>query len=198
MIAHLQGKLEHIDQNHVVIEVNDIGYKVNVPAAVLARLPQVGSRVKLFTSQIVREDDISLYGFLNKEERALFNLLLSVSGIGPKMAMALLSGFPLDRLVAGIAQGDVAMLSSISGVGRKKAELIIVELKEKIGKTYAVQPAAMAAGIKGENALISDSIAALIALGYSPKEARESILKIKTETLTTVEAVLREALKSLV
>jgi Holliday junction DNA helicase RuvA len=198
MIAHLQGTLEHIDQNHVVIEVNDIGYRVNVPASVLARLPQVGSRVKLFTSQIVREDDISLYGFLNKEERSLFNLLLSVSGVGPKLAMALLSGFPLDRLVAGIAQGDIALLSSISGVGRKKAELIVVELKEKIAKTYAVKPAEMAAGIKGEGTLVSDAISALISLGYSPKEAREAIMRLKTDQLNSVEAILKEALKNLI
>jgi Holliday junction DNA helicase RuvA len=198
MISHLAGTLDHIDQNYVVIAVNDIGYKVNVPAAVLSRLPAVGAKVKLFTSQIVREDDISLYGFLNKEERALFNLLLSVSGIGPKMAMALLSGFPLDRLVAGIAQGDIALLSSVSGVGRKKAELIVVELKEKIGKTYAVQPSAMAAGIKGESALISDAIAALIALGYSPKEARAAISKLDADQLGSVEAIIKTALKSLV
>ncbi|MFA5112981.1 MAG: Holliday junction branch migration protein RuvA [Candidatus Margulisiibacteriota bacterium] len=198
MIAHLQGILEHVDQGHVVIEVGGIGYRVNVPSAVLARLPQVGQQVKLYTSQIVREDDISLFGFLNREERALFNLLLSVSGVGPKLAMALISGFPLDRLVAGIAQGDIALLSSISGVGRKKAELIVVELKEKIAKTYAVKPSEMAAGIKGEGALVSDAIAALISLGYSPKEAREAIMRLKTDHLASVEAILKEALKNLI
>jgi Holliday junction DNA helicase RuvA len=198
MISHLAGTLDHVDQNHVVIEVNSIGYRVNVPASVLARLPQVGQKVKLYTSQIVREDDISLYGFLNREERALFGLLLSVSGVGPKLALALLSGFPLDKLVAAIAQGDIALLSSISGVGRKKAELIVVELKEKIAKTYGVKPSEMTAGIKGESTLISDAIAALISLGYSPKQARETILALNAEKITSVEAILKEALKSLV
>jgi Holliday junction DNA helicase RuvA len=198
MIAHLTGTLEHIDQRHVVVEVNSIGYHVNVPAAVIARLPKVGEKVKLYTIQIVREDDISLYGFLHKEERALFALLLSVSGIGPKMAMALISGFPLDRLVAAIAQGDVTLLSSISGVGKKTAERLVLELKEKIGRAYAITPAEMAAGIKGENALVSDAISALIALGYSPRDAREAILRLDTGKLPSVEAVIKEALKGLV
>jgi Holliday junction DNA helicase RuvA len=158
----------------------------------------VGQKVKLFTIQVVREDDISLYGFLNKEERALFSLFLSVSGVGPKTAMAIISGFPLDRLVSAVAQGDVALLSSISGIGRKTAERIVLELKEKIGKAYAIKPSEMAAGMKGDQTLISDAISALIALGYSPREARESILKINIADGTTIEDILKEALKSLV
>jgi Holliday junction DNA helicase RuvA len=198
MISHLNGIIEHIDQNHVVIDVGSVGYRVNVPNSTLSRLPKPGEKVKLFTIQIVREDDISLYGFINREERSLFSLLLSVSGIGPKMAMALISGFPLERLVSAIAQGDVVLLSSISGIGRKKAELIVVELKEKIAKTYAVKPMEMTAGIKGESALLSDSISALISLGYSPKEARETILRLDTKSLDSVEGIIKEALKSLV
>ncbi|MDD5382738.1 MAG: Holliday junction branch migration protein RuvA [Candidatus Margulisbacteria bacterium] len=198
MISHLSGRLEHIDKNHVVVDVGNVGYQVNVPSATLNRLPKVGEQVKLFTIQIVREDDISLYGFLNKEERALFSLLLSVSGIGPKLAMALISGFPLDKLVAAIAQADIALLSSISGVGRKTAERMVVELKEKIGKAYAIKPAEMGAGIKGESTLISDAISALISLGYSPREAREVILQVNTEKLASVEEIIKKALKSLV
>ncbi|HVN67261.1 MAG TPA: Holliday junction branch migration protein RuvA [Candidatus Sulfotelmatobacter sp.] len=198
MISHLVGTLDHVDQRHVVIEVGNIGYHVNVPAATLSRLPKPGEKVKLFTIQIVREDDISLYGFLSREERSLFSLLLSVSGIGPKSAMALISGFPLEKLVAGIAQGDVALLSSISGVGRKTAERLIVELKEKIAKNYAIQPSAMASGLKGENALLSDAVAALIALGYSPKEAREAIMRVEPQGKDSVETILKEALRSLI
>jgi Holliday junction DNA helicase RuvA len=198
MISHLIGTVEHVDQNHVVIEVGNIGYHVKVPASVLSRLPAVGEKVKLFTIQVVREDDISLYGFLAKEERSLFSLFLSVSGIGPKLAMALISGFSLDRLVSGIAQGDVELLSSISGIGRKTAERIVVELKEKIARAYAIQPAQMAAGMKGEQGIISDSISALIALGYSPREARDAITQLKTDNLASVEEVIKEALKALV
>jgi Holliday junction DNA helicase RuvA len=197
MISHLIGILEHIDKNQVVVEVNNIGYQVNVPASVLSRLPKVGEKIKLFTIQVVREDDISLYGFLNKEERSLFSLLLSVSGIGPKSAMTVLSGFPLERLVSAIAQSDIELLTSVPGIGRKTAERIVLELKEKISKAYAIQPGEMATGVKGDKAIISDSIAALISLGYSPREAREVILKLDTEKLDSVEAVIKLALRNL-
>ena len=198
MISHLSGTLEHIDHNHIVVDVGSVGYHVNVPASVINRLPKVGEKIKLFTIQMVREDDISLYGFLGREERSLFSLLISVSGIGPKLALALLSGFPLDRLVAAIAQGDVALLSSVSGIGRKTAERIIVELKEKISKAYALKPAEMAVGIKGDKTVLSDAISALIALGYSPREAREAILRLNLEGEKPIEEIIKEALKVLV
>jgi len=198
MISHLSGTLEHVDQNHVVIDVGSIGYHVNVPATVLSRLPPAGEKVKLYTIQVVREDSVSLYGFLSKEERALFSLFLSVSGIGPKLALALISGFTIDRLVSAIAQGDVSLLSSISGIGRKTAERIIVELKEKIAKAYALKPSEMTIGMKGDQTLISDSISALIALGYSPREAREAIMRLNPENARSVESIIKEALKALV
>ena len=198
MISHLAGLLEHVDQNQVVIDVGNVGYQVKVPASVIGRLPSVGEKVKLYTIQVVREDDISLYGFLNREERALFSLFLSVSGVGPKTAMAIVSGFPIDRLVGAVAQGDTAMLSSISGVGKKTAERIVLELKEKIAKAYALQPAEMMSGMKGDRSIVADSISALIALGYSPREAREAIMRLKLENADSVEVVLKEALKSLI
>jgi Holliday junction DNA helicase RuvA len=198
MISHLLGVLEQIGQNHVIIEVGNIGYQVKVPSSVLSRLPAAGAQVKLYTIQVVREDDISLYGFLNNEERSLFALFLSVSGVGPKTALAIISGFPLDRLVGAVAQGDTTLLSSISGVGKKTAERIVLELKEKIAKAYALKPSEMMTGLKGDQAIIADSISALIALGYSPREAREAIAKLKVENADSVEAVLKEALKSLI
>lgn len=199
MISHLKGTLESVGQNTVVIEVGHIGYLVKVPTAVVSRLPAVGDPLKLYTIQIVREDDISLYGFLSTEERSLFSLFLSVSGVGPKMAMALISSFPLDKLVSAVAKGDVALLSSVSGVGKKTAERVVVELKEKIAKKYAVTPQEMGAGIKGgESSLGSDSISALISLGYSPREARDAVMKVDLETVTTVEGVIKTALKNLV
>jgi Holliday junction DNA helicase RuvA len=198
MISHLLGTLEHVDLNHVVLDVGHIGYQVKVPASVINRLPAIGEQVKLFTIQVVREDDISLYGFLNKEERALFSLFLSVSGVGPKTAMAVISGFPLDRLVAAVAQGDTAMLSSISGIGKKTAERIVVELKEKIAKAYALKPSEMAEGIRGNQTAVSDSISALIALGYSPRDARDAIMKLKIEGERPVEEIIKEALRVLI
>ena len=198
MISHLNGILEHIDKDHVVIDVGNVGYKVHVPSTVLSRLPQTGDKVKLFTIQVVREDSVALYGFLNKEERSLFSLFLSVSGIGPKLALALISGFTLDRLVAAIAQADVSLLSSIPGIGRKTAERIIVELKEKISKAYALKPAELSIGMSGNQSVISDSISALISLGYTPREARETIMRLNLESAGSVEEVIRGALKTLV
>jgi len=198
MISHLAGVIESIGQNQVVIEVGNIGYQVNVPTSVISRLPGVGEKIKLFTTQIVREDDISLYGFLVREERALFNSFLSVSGIGPKLAMALISGFPVDRLVTAVAQGDTTLLSSISGIGRKTAERIVVELKEKIGRMYALKPSDMIAGMKGDQTALSDAVSALISLGYSPREAREAILHLKSAGEKPIEEIIKEALKVLV
>ncbi|OGB89626.1 Holliday junction DNA helicase RuvA [candidate division WOR-1 bacterium RIFCSPHIGHO2_01_FULL_53_15] len=198
MISHLAGTLEHVDRQSVVLDVGSIGYQIKVPASVLNRLPALGEKVKLFTIQVVREDDISLYGFLNKEERSLFSLFLSVSGVGPKTAMTILSGFPLDRLVGAVAQGDITLLSSISGVGKKTAERIVVELKEKIARTYALKPSEMAEGIAGSRTTISDSISALIALGYSPRDARDAIMKLKIEDERPVEEIIKEALRVLV
>ncbi|MFH1386860.1 MAG: Holliday junction branch migration protein RuvA [bacterium] len=198
MISHLHGELHLIEPNSVVIDVNGVGYKVKVPASVAAKLPPLNEKVRLLTIQVVREDDISLYGFLSKEERHLFSLFLSVSGIGPKLAMSLISGFPIDRLVSAVAQGDVAILSSISGVGKKTAERIVVELKEKISKAYALKPSEIAVGMKGDQNIISDSISALMSLGYSPKEARDAIARVETSDKISVEEILKDALKSLI
>lgn len=195
MISHLEGVLEHIEHNHVVVDVGNVGYHVNVPTSVLSRLPGIGEKIKLYTVQIVREDEISLYGFISREERSLFSLLISVNGVGPKLGLALISGFSLDRLVGAIAQGDVALISSVPGIGRKTAERIVVELKEKIGKAYALKPMELTTGIKGEKTVISDAISALIALGFSPREAREAIVNLNLDGEKSVEEIIREALK---
>lgn len=200
MISHLVGIIDHIDKDSLVIEVNGIGYKVNAAASVLNEIGSPGDRVKIFTEHIVREDSESLYGFKNKEEKSLFNSLLSVSGIGPKTAMTISSSYPMDKLVSAISQGNVNLLSSIQGIGKKTAERIVVELKDKIAKTYGVQLSDMAKGIPGEENLVSDAISALITLGYSPKEARDAILKLNVDPINfkNVEDVLKAALKNLI
>lgn len=199
MIAHISGILEAIEKDSVIVDVNGIGYKVHLPAPLLSEIGKPGDRVKIFTEHIVREDSESLYGFRNKEEKNLFNALLGVSGIGPKSAMSLVSGLPMDKLVAGISQGNSALIASIPGIGTKTAQRIIVELKEKIGKTYGIKPSELAAGVPGEETLISDAISALITLGYSPKEARESILKsgVDPSKCGGIEELIKGALKRL-
>jgi len=199
MISHLNGILEHIGKNHLVVDVENVGYHVNVPASVLARLPKIGEKIKLFTYQVVREDDISLYGFLSKEERNLFSLLLSVSGVGPKVSLAILSSFPVDKLVTAITQANVDLISTVPGIGKKTAQKLVIELKEKVAKAYALKPSDMAIGIEGDAPIVSDSISALISLGYSPREARAAILKVGIDLSSQdVESVIKQALKSLV
>lgn len=199
MISHLNGLLEHIDKSHLVVDVGNVGYQVHVSGGTLSRLPKIGEKIKLFTYQVVREDDISLYGFLAKEERNLFALLLTVSGIGPKASMAILSGFPIDKLVAAITQGNVDLISSVPGVGKKTAQKLVIELKEKVAKAYAIKPSDMAAGLGGDQPIVSDAIAALISLGYSPKEARDSIMGSGIDlSCGDVEGIIKQALKSLI
>ena len=199
MISHLNGVLEHIDKNHIVVDVGNVGYHVNLPTSALARLPQVGKQVKLFTYLVVREDELSLYGFLSKEERSLFSLLLSVNGVGPKASLSILSAFPIDKLVAAITQGDVDLISTVPGIGKKTSQKLVIELKEKVAKAYAIKPSDMTIGIAGDTPILSDAISALIALGYSPREARDTLLKSGIDfSSQSVEEIIKQALKSLV
>ncbi len=199
MISHLNGILEHIDKAHLVVDVGNVGYHVHVSSGTLTRLPKVGEKVKLFTYQVVREDDISLYGFLAKEERNLFALLLTVSGIGPKASMSIISGFSIDKIVTAITQGNVDLISTVPGIGKKTAQKLVIELKEKIAKAYAIKPSDMAIGIQGDEPIVSDAISALITLGYSPREARAAILSSGIDLSSqNVEDVIKQALKALV
>jgi len=199
MISHLKGILEHIDKAYLVVDVGNVGYQVNISSGTLGRLPKVGEKIHLFITQVVREDDISLYGFLTKEERNLFSLLRTVSGIGPKASMSIISGFPIDKIVAAITQGNVELISSVPGIGKKTAQKLVIELKEKVAKAYAIKPSDMAVGIKGDQPLVQDAISALISLGYSPREARDAILKGEVDLSSqNVEEIIKSALKSLV
>ncbi len=197
MISHLIGILEHIEGNVVIIDVNGIGYNVNVPISILPKLPKRGERLKIFTYQLVREDAISLYGFLTKEERSLFSLLLTVNGIGPKGGLSLISGIPIDKLVTAITKGNVDLLVTVPGIGKKTAQRLIIELREKIAKAYALEGGVP--GIPEEEPSLKDAISALMALGYTTREAREAI-KSSGIDLTegmSVEEIIKRSLKTL-
>jgi Holliday junction DNA helicase RuvA len=200
MIGHIKGTLEHIDKSHVVIDVNNVGYLIHLSASTLSRLPRLGEKIVVFTHQIVREDDISLYGFLTREEKNLFVLLLSVSGIGPKASLAIISAFPIDRIIGAITQANVDLLSTVPGIGKKTAQKLVIELKDKVAKAYAVR-AAEGSVVCGsdDQPVFRDGVAALVSLGYSPKEARDAILNSGVDlTSQNVEEVLKQALKNLV
>jgi len=199
MISQLIGVLDSIDTNHVVVDVCGVGYKVNVPTSIFGKLPKTGEKIKIFTYQVVREDANDLYGFIRKEERNLFSMLLLVSGIGPKMAISLLSGIRMEDLVVAITKGNVNLITTVPGIGTKTAQRLIIELKEKIGKAYSISSSDIVKGLPSEDPVISDAISALMTLGYTPKEAREAIMKsgVDFSKTSNIEEIIKQSLKVL-
>lgn len=197
MINHINGILEHIIGNQVTIDVSGIGYGVKVPTSVLAKLPKIGEKIKLYTAMIVREDSQVLYGFLTIEEKNLFNLLLTASGIGPKMALSLMSAIEMGKLVAAVTKGNVDLITSVPGIGLKTAQRLVIELKEKLAKTFGISSSGPTLNLPGESGIIRDSISALMALGYTPREAQAALSKIDLSKEPGIEEVIRQALKSI-
>lgn len=195
MIASLEGVVAAVATDSVVIEVNGIGYRVFVgPAVVASALP--GGRLKLHTYHLVREDVLALYGFRNVEELGFFNLLLTVTGVGPKVALAIVGSRPTPDLQLAIMAQDQAVLVSIPGIGRKLAERVIFELKEKVA---AAGVAVGGSGAIGATAGASEIVAALQALGYSLAEAREAsrAALLDVGVASTLEERVKAALRSL-
>jgi Holliday junction DNA helicase RuvA len=174
MIGYLRGTLAEALPTQVVVEAAGVGYEVFIPLSSFDKLPTPGVEVKLLTHLSIRDDAHVLYGFMTDGERDLFRLLIRhVSGIGPKIALNVLSGTTAASLRAAVAEGDVKALSSISGVGKKTAERIVVELKDKLGDEPV--EAGSASGKSADDQKLADAEAALIALGSKPKDAQEAI-----------------------
>ncbi len=174
MIGYLRGTLAEALPTQVVVEAAGVGYEVFIPLSSFDKLPVPGGEVKLLTHLSIRDDAHVLYGFMTDGERDLFRLLIRhVSGIGPKIALNVLSGTTAASLRAAVAEGDVKALSSISGVGKKTAERIVVELKDKLGDE-PVEPSSASAK-SADDQKLADAEAALIALGSKPKDAQEAI-----------------------
>lgn len=174
MIGYLRGTLAEALPTQVVVEAAGVGYEVFIPLSSFDKLPAPGGEVKLLTHLSIRDDAHVLYGFMTDGERDLFRLLIRhVSGIGPKIALNVLSGTTAASLRAAVAEGDVKALSSISGVGKKTAERIVVELKDKLGDE-PVEPSSASAK-SADDQKLADAEAALIALGSKPKDAQEAI-----------------------
>ena len=189
MIASLKGKIDLLGADWVVINVGGVGYKVFVSTATLAQI-QNASEVKLFTHLQVREDALTLYGFNAFEELGIFETMLSVSGIGPKLALALLSAFKADELATIIATGNEAMLCTVSGIVKKTASRIVLELKDKVARSWAAAP--MAAG-----AIDSEVLGALGALGYTSAEAAKAVVTLPKDPAMSLEDKIRMALAGL-
>ncbi|MDD5127853.1 MAG: Holliday junction branch migration protein RuvA [Dehalococcoidales bacterium] len=187
MIASLTGKVESTGDNHVIINVNGVGFQVFVPTSVLSDLAGA-SEVKLFTYLQVREDSLSLYGFLSPEEHWLFETMLGVTGIGPKLALAMLSAMSAEQLATTIATGNADLLTAVPGIGKKTAGRIILELKDKVGAGWTITPTTSPAPETAE------VLAALVGLGYSAAEATRAVAALPAGKFT-LEEKMRQALQ---
>lgn len=201
MIGRLRGTLAEKQPPHVIVDINGLGYELEVPMTTLYRLPSVGEPLTLHTHLVVREDAHLLYGFFEKRERELFRELIRLNGVGPKLALALMSGLEVDELVRCVKAQDTSVLVRIPGVGKKTAERLLVELKDRFKawetvpgmSGLVVEPRGGAAVSSAEN----DAVSALISLGYKPQEASRAVSAIKVDGLSS-EDMIRRALKGMV
>ena len=189
MIGRLHGKLLEKNPPQILIDVSGVGYEVDFPMSTFCNLPEVGGELTLHTHFVVREDAQLLYGFATLAERAVFRALIKISGVGPKIALALLSGITVDQLKDAVDRGETGLLTKVPGIGKKTAERLVLELKDKLAGTGAATAAVPTSGAR------ADVAAALIALGYSEREAAAATKKLPEDC--TVNDGLRLALKSL-
>jgi Holliday junction DNA helicase RuvA len=192
MIAQLSGTLAAREGDTVVLQTDGgVGYAVTVPLGVLERLPAGAARLTLFTELVVREDGWSLYGFDRPGDRAVFQRLLGASGFGPRLALALLSSLGAERTVQSVRRNDLAALSSVPGIGKKKAERLVLELRDKFDDVPVAAVPTIAAG-PGE-----DAVQALVALGYAPSQADEAVTALLAGGTTDTASLIRAALQRL-
>ena len=200
MISHLQGTLAECDLTEVVVDVHGVGYQVSVPMSTYDRLPRQGEPVRLLTYLQVREDLMQLFGFFTKEERALFQLLITVSGVGPRLALNILSCMSVDRFCQTLVAEDVKGLSKINGIGKRSAERLVVELREKVKE---VAPAAAFGGAAPTASLsdeAQDAVSALETLGFKVDAARKVVQALCADAgdkQATAENLIRKALAQL-
>jgi Holliday junction DNA helicase RuvA len=201
VIGRLRGFLAEKQPPHMVLDVNGVGYELEVPMTTLYRLPHVGEPVTLHTHLVVREDAHLLYGFYEKRERELFRELIRLNGVGPKLALALMSGLEVDELVRCVQAQDTSALTRIPGVGKKTAERLLVELKDRF-KAWEALPGTFTLVSSGPNqaepvaSAESDAVSALISLGYKPQEASKAVSAIKEKDLSSAD-LIRRALKGM-
>ena len=202
MIAQLSGKLVQKQPNTVIIDVGGVGYDVTIPVSTFYELGEPGSDVSLKIHTHVREDALQLFGFWTAREKELFLKLTSVSGVGPKLAITMLSGMPAGELINAITNNDLVRLTSIPGVGRKTAERVVVELRDKLAvislESREADRKAAHELAPGETAVRDDTISALMALGYPKAIAERAVsFALREEGERTIEAVLKRALRRL-
>ncbi len=188
MIASLHGKLESLGSDGAIINVGGIGFQVYMPTSTLSTLGKIGEEVKLHTYFHLREDNAALYGFASTDELGLFQNLIGVSGLGPKLALAMLSAMNIERLTMAIATSSADLLTEVPGIGKKMANRLILELKEKIGAGWITTPGVQLAE---ENAEV---VAALTSLGYSVSEATRAVASLPSDAKLSLEDRVKQAL----
>ena len=201
MIGRLTGVLLEKQPPHMLLDVNGVGYEVDSPMSTFYRLPAIGEKTTLHTHLVVREDAQLLYGFAEKRDRELFRELIRLNGVGPKLALALMSGLEVDELIGAVHAEDATALTRVPGVGKKTAERLLVELKGRF-KAWESLPGGTAPLAAGSTAAMpasgtADAVSALIALGYKPQEASRAVANIKEDGLSSDE-LIRRALKGMV
>jgi len=189
MIAGLHGTLESLGGDGAIINVGGIGFRVYMPTSTLSSLGKIGDEVHLYTHLYLREDNATLYGFATDDELRFFQTLLGVSGLGPKLALAMLSAMSLDKLTMAIATGSVDLLTIVPGIGKKVADRLILELKDKIAAGWVTTPAAQLAEVN------TDVLAALTSLGYSVAEATRAVATLPSAPDLSLEEKIKLALQ---
>jgi len=199
MIGRLKGTLLEKQAPRLLLDVNGVCYEIDAPMTTFYELPEAGSTVTLHTHFVVREDAQLLYGFLRQSDRSLFRTLIKISGVGPKLALAILSGMSADEFVGCVQGGDSAALTRVPGVGKKTAERLVVEMRDRVKDWQGVSLSPDAVTQAGEPAVdaLKDAISALVALGYKPQEASRMANAVESEGLAS-EAIIRLALRAAV
>ena len=195
MYEYIKGIFKSIGKEYIVIECGNIGYKIFTSGSTISNMPSTENEVKIFTHQIVREDFIGLYGFLTKEEIEMFNLLIAINGVGPKAALSLMSIASVSNLKYAIITEDEKLIVKAPGIGKETAQRIILELKDKVGKGEGVQVTSLEELVDGHNEKLAEAVGALMALGYSDKEAEKAVEK--ADRTKSVEEIIKECLRIL-
>lgn len=199
MIASLTGRLAFKAPANLILDVQGVGYEVFIPLSTYYGLPNLGDSISLSVHTHVREDAIQLFGFLTSREKEAFVLLTSVSGVGPKLGMSVLSALPVSDLVSSIQSGDVEKLTTVPGIGNKSASRLVLELKDKVGKLYPGLVPASDSPSQGQDAMFDDALSALVNLGYRPQDAKDALKQVKKSNAESIvlKDMIRESLKEL-
>ncbi|MEH6559366.1 MAG: Holliday junction branch migration protein RuvA [Oceanicoccus sp.] len=200
MIGRITGILLEKQAPELLIDVNGVGYEIQAPMTTLYQLPEVGQVVVLHTHFVVREDAQLLYGFAELQERRLFRALIKVNGVGPKLALTILSGIETDEFVRCVRDGDTLSLVRLPGVGKKTAERLLVEMKDRL-KDWQIDSttdSSTSSGTGSSNSITAEAESALVALGYKPQEAAKAIAAANNDSMTSSEQLIRASLKNMV